>query len=76
MIIRSLRRRIKKANLDVVHKDRKVMVLDTFTDMVDVYDPDEGKIRKNPNLKCIETRRYKKMIEELSKKMEEREMGK
>ncbi len=72
MITRLLRRRIKKASLDVVIRDRNIMVLDSFTDMVEAYAPDGGRVKRNPRLKVIETARYQKMIKELSEKMKKR----
>ncbi len=71
MITRSLRRRAKKAMIDVVLKDRKIKILDTFTDLVSLYTNDDPPVRINPDQTCIETARYRKMIKELSGKMEE-----
>lgn len=67
MVTRSLRRRIKKARLDVVLNDKNVKICDNFQHLVELYpDDEEPLVKQNPKLKLIYTAKYSKMVKELN----------
>jgi hypothetical protein len=68
MLVRMLRRRVKKLQHDFIYNDPNVKILDTFQDMVVLYE-DNLKNGENPKVKYIETPGYIKMVNRMLKNL-------
>jgi hypothetical protein len=69
MLVRMLRKRAEKLEHKFVDNNPNVKVLDSIIDLVDAYD-DELENGENPDIEYIETPRFTKMINELTKKLD------
>jgi hypothetical protein len=69
MITRMLRRRVKKLKRDFIYLNPNVMVLDTIHDLVVKYE-DELEKGGNSAMEYIETPRFTRMMNKLTKKFD------